>query len=421
MSPRSRSPSPRSGRRPPGSTPDRAPEGTPRGTTRRRPSSRDQPEGARKKAPPTERLGAADEPFWLGQEGRLTDQLGQPCCSVSGICTLLGRIAGPLAVIPPRERDCGNSFVHHRFPAPHRFFTTGVSEEQATTGQVDAPLAECLRLVLEESAPAAVLVLHTCLLSMIGSDPRRVIEDVVKDTATTVPVVYLDTGGLRLSSQADMADWLYATLAALPQLPPKEADWRERWLPLLEREGRLLGQSLFGPGPDPVLVGDAAPEAFLGALRGALVPEARPEARIVNLIGVEPTGLRRSEVFEVLGRAGVKVAGVFPEGAPLEQWQRISLAQLNAVVDVKLYPRLLGQLEQGYGMETVEVPLPTGLAQSERFYALLGERLGVGAELGAAIEAHREAAAVAVERFRRQVNGVRLALGLRMLNNYVAD
>jgi hypothetical protein len=45
----------------------------------------------------------------------------------------------------------------------------------------------------------------------------------------------------------------------------------------------------------------------------------------------------------------------------------------------------------------------------------------VGPALEAALSAHREVAEAAVERFRRRVRGLRLALGIRMLNNYVAD
>ena len=339
-------------------------------------------------------------------------------------------MAGPISVILHGERDCGNSFVHHRMPAPHRFFTTAITEEEATSGRVDAPLAECLRLVLEETNPSAVLVLHTCLLSMIGSEPQKVIEEVVRDTGSSVPVLFLDTGGLRLSGQAQMADWLYATLASLPQLPLAEEGWRERWLPLLVEEAHLLDRSIREEGagldegccsPAPLKDRSLEPEAFLERLRDSLSGARRPGDRISNLIGVESGGLIRSEALRVLFEAGVVVAGIFPEGAHLRQWRRISHARLNVVVDRGLYPRLLERLERGYGMETLEVPLPIGLSQTERFYALVGERLGLAEALRSARQAHREAAEAAVESFRRRARGLRLALGLRMLNNYEAD
>ena len=345
--------------------------------------------------PEPPRLGARDEPFWQQQEARLADQLGQPCCTLSGMCTLLGNLDGDLAVVVHGERDCVNSFIYHHMAAAHRFFSTHVTEEQATLGRVDAPLRQCLALVLEELRPTAVLVLSSCLMTMIGTDPQRVVDEVVREVRSargerdTPWVRYLPTSGLRLGSQAEMADELYATLASLPPHPVSTRGFPSR---LLERPEEAAVEA-----PDP-----------------APLPSC-------NLVGLPRHQVDRSELAEALEAAGIRLGELLPEDASLDAWRRVSWAGVTLVVDRSLYPQLVETLEQDHGRSTLEVPLPTGLRQTRRFYRVLGERFGVTERLTEVLSARDARARAARERFRKRASGLRLALGLRMLNNYRAD
>lgn len=374
-----------------------------------------------------ERFAARDEPFWQAQEARLAEQLGQPCCTLSGMCTLLGNQRGGLAVIVHGERDCANSFVYHRMAAAHRFFVTGVTEEEATTGRVDEPLETCLRLVLAEPGVEAVLVLGTCLMSMIGADPQATVDRVVRDTGTALPVRFLSTGGLRLGSQSEMADWLYATLAELPgevggapggvqidlgivaapEASPQEANASATASASVSTSVSRSASPVTSRSASTVTSGSTSPQA--------------PSEPTLSLLGLPPEQVLDSELPRALSAAGVRLVGLYPDAPDLAAWRRLSRTDLIAVADERLYPRLLEVARVRHGIATVEVPLPVGLGQSMTFYQRIGERLGVARALEAAVARERARAEQALARFRRRAVGLRLALGIRMLNNYRAD
>ncbi len=352
------------------------------------------------------RFGAEDEAFWQNQEARLSGQLGQPCCTLSGMCTLLGGMAGDFAVIIHGERDCGNSFVFHRMVAAERFFCTCLTEDQLTSGRVDEPLESCLRLVLEELAPEVIIVLGTCPITMIGADPGPVVDRVAADTET--PILLLRTGGLKLSTQADMVDWLYASLAGLPQVTADESVWRPRVSAALQEAVVAL------------IKNDELPLSEVRAYVDDAL-EAKPTDRNVNLIGLPADGIRFSELGAVLRAVDIQVTGLYPFAADLRDWRSIGRAALNVVADRKLYPRLLEQLEGEYDLATVEVPLPIGLKQSEAFYRSMGEFFGAQDELDKVLAPHLERAQAQVASFRKRARSTTVAMGIRMLNNYRVD
>jgi nitrogenase molybdenum-iron protein alpha/beta subunit len=352
------------------------------------------------------RYGALDEPFWKHQEARLAGQLGQPCCTLSGMCTLLGGMGGNFAVVIHGERDCGNSFVHHRMESAEQFFCTCLTEDEITTGRVDEPLERCLRLVLDELAPDAVFVLGTCPVTMIGADLGPVVERVAAQRST--PILALRTGGLNLSTQAEMVDWLYTSLAGLPQVERDQAWWRRHVASALHE----TVVALHGEAP-------LTPEDVRSRVEESLVTP--PLDRCVNFIGLPAEGVRSSELVTVLHSVDIQVTGLYPFEADLRGWRSITHAAVNVVADRRLYPRLLARLEQEHAMPTVEVPLPIGLQQSLRFYRAIGEFFDVWETLERALAPQVEAAKARVEAFRIQAAGTRVAMGIRMLNNYQAD
>lgn len=375
--------------------PARTPKGQPR-TKRKHPAKEDE----------TQRYAAPDEPFWKKQETRLAGQLGQPCCTLSGMCTLLGGMAGDFAVIIHGERDCGNSFVHHRMEAAERFFCTCLTDDQITTGRVDEPLERCLRLVLDELAPEVVIVLGSCPITMIGADPGPVVERVAAQTST--PILLLRTGGLNLSTQAEMVDWLFTSLAGLPPIPRDQAGFRRQIASTLQETVMALHQNV-----------PLTPDDVRASVEDAFVTPAVD--RCVNLIGLPADGVRSSELVTVLRTVDIHVAGLYPFEADLRGWRSIAYAAVNVVADRRIYPRLLARLEQDHAMPSVEVPLPIGLEQSLQFYRAIGKFFDVWEPLERALEPQVAAARARVKAFRAQTGVTRVAMGIRMLNNYQAD
>ena len=109
-----------------------------------------------------------------------------------------------------------------------------------------------------------------------------------------------------------------------------------------------------------------------------------------------------------------------PFGGDLNTWRSVGHAKATFVADRRLYPRLFSVLES-YDQEVIEVPLPIGVKQTDAFYRIIGETYGVYEQIQETVAESRAAAVEELERFRARVNGIRMAMGLRMLNNYRAD
>jgi len=309
-----------------------------------------------------------DERFWQEQQARLTRQIGQPCCSLSGMSTLLVAMPGNFAVVMHGESDCANCFLQTQGPSGAKFYSSKISQLQFTTGQTAEPLRRCLELVIAQKSPDAVFVLGNCLMEMIHDDFDSVAKEVEERTGT--PVLPLRTHGLEAGSQAKMVDWLYSTLASLS-----------------EKHGQASGKN--------------------GRLNLIGLPELQQEEL-------------RSELFGILQAAELEVNGSYPFQTSLEDWQRIGRAEASFVVDRGMYPQLVSRLE-AMGQDCIEIPLPVGLENSLDLLRAIGKRFKAEKKVMKAAEAKKRALSKRLVAFKKRFGGLRAALGLRMVNNYRAD
>ena len=204
-------------------------------------------------------------------------------------------------------------------------------------------------------------------------------------------MVSLHTSGLKVGSQAAMLDWMFETLAALPQVERANLSWV------------------------------ASEEHFFNKRPNQGTGRIPPKERMLNLLGM-PDWRRGTvpEWYSVLSSAGLGVIANIPFGGDLNTWRSVGHAKATFVADRRLYPRLFSVLES-YDQEVIEVPLPIGVKQTDAFYRIIGETYGVYEQIQETVAESRAAAVEELERFRARVNGIRMAMGLRMLNNYRAD
>ncbi|MCA9569581.1 MAG: hypothetical protein KC656_17160, partial [Myxococcales bacterium] len=353
---------------------------------------------------------AADEPFWRAQEARVQGATGQPCCTLSGISTGLIRMPGDFAVVIHGEDECASCFLHYG-PSSHRFFCTGLGEEHFVTGETGERLDRCLRLVAEQVQPEALFVLGACPIEVIGDRFETVVEAVQADFPH-IPMRAMHTSGLKVGSQTAMLDWMYSTLVGLPTRPPVDPTWREQ---------------VAAAGLDTV---DAflslSPEALLERHRRALAlvePPPLERERCVSFLGLpnrDDLGGYAAEWEEVLREVGLVVTGDYPYAATLEDWRGATWPKAMFAVDRLNFPQTVQAIQEA-GTQVVDVALPAGIAATDAFYRTLGETYGLQAEIEAAVAPRREAAVRAAEDFRRRRGGLRMAMGLRMLNNYKTD
>ncbi len=353
---------------------------------------------------------AADEAFWKEQEKRVQGATGQPACTLSGISTTLIAMEGEFAVVIHGEDECASCFIHHG-PAAHRFFCTGLTEEHFVRGVTGPRLRHCLELVIEELAPEVVIVLGACPIEVIGDQFHTVVDDVGAEHPH-VTFRALHTSGLKVGSQTAMLDWLYSTLVGLPTKPPLDPSWR---------------QAVADAGLDVVdAFLEMSPRALRdSATRAASLPAPAPIPRedCVAFLGMpDPRDLggERDEWMTVLADVGLHVIGNLPYGASLDDWQAASHAGAVLVLDRENFRKTAKALEAA-GAPVHDVPLPVGIAQTDTFYRILGEATGRTEAIQAAVSARRAEAQQAAEAARARFEHVRMALGLRLQNNYKTD
>ncbi len=357
-----------------------------------------------------QRAREADEPFWQGQEKRIQGAVGQPCCTLSGLSTGLIGMDGNFAVVIHGEHECAACFLHYG-PSAHRFFCTGLEEKHFVTGETSGRLNRCLRLVAEEVTPDAIFVLGACPVEVIGDRFEAVVAKVQEDYPH-IPMRALHTSGLKVGSQAAMTDWLYSTLASLPTRAPLDPTWRDR----VGELGMDLVDAFLELDPDQLL-------ARYKAATEAAAPRQLDRERCVAFLGMPSAadlGGYKPEWLEVLTDAGLHVTGNYPYAANLEDWRAITWPRVSFVADRTNYPKTIALLEEA-GQRVVEVPLPVGVAQTDEFYQVLGEATGRSEQIVAAVAERRAAAVQSIEDFKARYGGKRMAMGLRMLNNYKTD
>lgn len=269
---------------------------------------------------------------------------------------------GDFAIVIHGESDCLNCFFHHQGRSGARYYSSRLTDNQITLGDTQRPLGHLLRLIAAERKPEAVIVLGTCPVEVIGDRFEVIVEAVSAETG--VPMVPLHTHGLALMPLHRVQDWLYATLAGLPQHPA-------------------------------------------------------PGKRGVNLLGLPP-GHDSAELRDVLAALGTEVHGTYPDRVPLDGWRRITHAEACFAVDSSMYKKLSRVLSKA-GQPIVDVPMPLGVSNTDTFYRAVADHLSATDRLGAATGGHRAALADAIAAFRARAAGRKIALCVRMLKTHRAD
>ena len=300
-----------------------------------------------------------DEPFWRAQERRREQQLGQPCCTQSGISWTLIDMPGRFAVVIHGEYDCVNCFRHNSGRSSWQYFSTRLTEGQLTSGETAEPLRRCLELIVEHDAPDAIIVLGTCPVEVIGDQFDRVVDAVSAETG--VPMVALHTSGLKLSTQQDMLDWCFDTLAGLGQ--------------------------------------EDAPSAPVDGLA---------------LVGMPFDTDGAAELRTVMDGSGTELLASFPDGARLQDWKQLAHCRHVVVSDRSMFPRLMQRLEQAGGSIT-EAPLPYGVEQTLDVHGEL--RKLTAAPNSVNLASLETQARLAIDEFKARWAGTRMALTIRMHNS----
>lgn len=269
---------------------------------------------------------------------------------------------GNFAVVIHGEGDCLNCFFHHQGQSGARYYSSRLTDSQITLGDTQRPLGHLLRLIAAEQRPEAVIVLGTCPVEVIGDRFEVIVEQVSAETG--VPMVPLHTHGLALMPLHRVQDWLYATLAGLPQHP-------------------------------------------------------RDAQRGINLLGLPPSR-DPAELRSVLSALGAEIHGSWPDRVALGGWRRITHAEACYAADRSMYKKLARVLS-GAGQPVVDVPMPLGVARTTAFYRAIAAHRSAEDRLEAAIAPRRDALSGAVAAFRARAAGRKVALCVRMLKTHRAD
>ncbi len=221
--------------------------------------------------------------------------------------------------------------------------------------------------------PEGIVVLSTCLSEMIGADPVPVCREIERESG--VPIVAVPTSGLRLRTQAEIADWVAKTMVqgfGRSSLPDPDA------------------LNLIGFPTDPPHHPDQIHRTFQG------------------------------EVAAALGPIGLRVNSQAPIGATFDDWRNLPLAGLSIVVDRQLYSGLLGVLQRP-DHQVIELPSPLGLGRSDAFYKAIAAATSRSIDDSLENLEIRQKAVEGLELARKRFGGQRLAYGIGSHHNFRPD
>ncbi len=240
--------------------------------------------------------------------------IAQKVCLLEGVTHLVSITPADLAVILHSDPDCANLVVSDgRAADPTRFFCTNVEERDVLSGSGAARLEEAIRWVASTRSPPVILVVGSCVASLLADDIEAICERVGRDVAPRL--VPMPMQAFRLYEQAEILDHMTALMAAA-----------------------------------------AAPGS------------PRPEPS-VNLLGY-PGDL--AEVREVLSSVGIEVNASPWFGPGAGGWDELGNAALNVVSDLRLFRRLVDAMDIPF----IEAPPPYGLAATDRFLSSIAAHFG---------------------------------------------
>ncbi len=255
--------------------------------------------------------------------------LAQEACSYQGATEILARLRGRLAVIIHSDRDCSNVLpktggrVHADLP--YKFVCTNMKEDELVTGQGAPKLRRAIELVHEAWHPDLIVVLSTCPTVMIGDNMKGVARKASRDLKIRVEAEV--THGLRPVSPAEVVDTVYSLLAR------------------------------------------------------ASVRTLDDVSNRVNLVGIDLQADERAEFTAVLARLGLQLNAVLNATAGLDDFLRAA----DAAWAIHPGPNLLlnfAQMARDQWQQTpVEVPLPYGLAATDRFWQTVATATGRGTDV----------------------------------------
>lgn len=281
--------------------------------------------------------------------------LAQECCSYQASTQLLMRMQGRMAVVIHSDRDCSNvlpktgGFLQSE--DGYRFLCTNMKEDELVTGQGNAKLRRSIELVNEAQHPELIIVLSTCPTVMIGDNVKNVVRKAGKDLG--VNVVAEMTNGLKPKSPAEVVDNLYTLLCRGAR--PAAAD--------LDLEGR------------------------------------------VNLVGIDLAPAERREIEAGLQGLGLTLNVVLNERASLDQFLGVADAKWNLHPGPYMMLEFDAQCRSKHGQEPIEVPLPFGVAATDRFYATIADATGRAPLAGGGPLAEvRDAARAAIDAYREPLH-----------------
>ena len=274
--------------------------------------------------------------------------LAQEACTYQATCELLAALRGDLVVLVHSDRDCSNVLPktrgrmirHHDY----KFLCTNLSEDEMVTGQGNAKLRRAIELIHERWQPELLVVLSTCPTVMIGDNIKNVTRKTAKQLG--MRAVAQITHGLKPKSPAEVVDKLYTTLCR------------------------------------------------------TAAPAQGDVSRRVNLVGIGMDRRERAEIERVLGTLGLTVNVVLDERAPVADFLRVGQAAWNIHPGPHMLLDFSERCAQRLGIRSVEVPLPYGVAGTDRFYGTIAEAIGLEeTPPGAEVTALREAALAARDDF----------------------
>ena len=305
--------------------------------------------------------GVAPGDILLGRN-RTTNaaKLTQRACLLDGLCYRLSRTRGRFAVIIHSYMECANAIpgMVQRLGNNH-FFCTNLSENDVISGTASERLMECIHLVAEHIQPEIIYVLDSCVSELIGDDILQVARRAAEKIET--PVEAVKSSGLHEVTQRKIID-MHACLMAR-----------------------------------------------------ACDPEQKKVPLSINAIGFN---LNDCDVIGIIESLGLNVNCLITGDSDLSEWKKLPRGALNVIPDQRMYEGLADFLSATCGASCIELPLPLGLENTERFIMGIARHFSIVDKAQPVVNNHREKHRKAAQEFADGFKGMIVGYNVGSMRDY---
>ena len=253
---------------------------------------------------------------------------GQDCCSLHGWMKVLPFAEGDFTTIIHSDINCSNLLdkKSYRKDIFKNVFCTNLTESDIILGNSSQKLKRCISEVAKLNETKNILILNSCMSLIIGEDIKKTIKEF--ENNTDVKLHFYNTSGLTFED-------------------PKK---------IIDEAGCFILNTLKKP--------------------------STTKDNSINIIGfdyyLDESGNLRKELNDFileLDKFGIKINSIINPYQNIKKWEESLKGKINITFDKRLYANTCKKYYEEFGINTIEVPMPSTPNSIKEFIEIIFENI----------------------------------------------